>query len=100
MLHIIRDLLLGIVGNIDAGNSSLTEKEMSEVISTLKSFTDREVRLSKYQSCQYLNMCRASFDNYVRSGKLPAGLKVAGFKEKFWRKKDLDNFISLYRKQQ
>jgi len=62
---------LKIVNNIDAGNSSLTEKEMYDVITVLRSYTDREVRLSKYQSCQYLNMCRASFDNYVRSGKLP-----------------------------
>lgn len=43
-------------------------------------------------------MCRASFDNYVRSNKIPQGLKVAGFKEKFWREKDLDTFIKLYRK--
>jgi len=40
-------------------------------------------------------MCRASFDNYVRSGKLPQGLKVTGFKEKFWTKKNLDEFIKL-----
>lgn len=43
-------------------------------------------------------MCRASFDNYVRSGKLPQGLKVTGFKEKFWTKKDLDEFIELHKR--
>jgi len=71
MLRTIRNLLLKIVDNIDTGNSNLTESEMLEIINTLRSFTDKEIRLSKYQSCQYLNMCRASFDNHVRSGKLP-----------------------------
>lgn len=38
-------------------------------------------------------MSRASFDNYVRSGKLPQGRKQAGFKELSWTKKDLDNLV-------
>lgn len=90
--------ILKIIDNIDTGNSNLTEEETIKVIETLKSFTDRELRLSKYQACQYLNISRASFDNYVRSGKLPQGLKQAGFKEKFWTKKTLDFFINTYRK--
>lgn len=98
MLKVIRNLLLKIIDNIDTGNSNLTEEETIKVIETLKSFTDRELRLSKYQACQYLNISRASFDNYVRSGKLPQGLKQAGFKEKFWTKKTLDFFINTYRK--
>lgn len=98
MLQIIKKLLLKIIDNIDSGNSTLSAEETEQVICALKKYTDKEVRLSKYQSCQYLNMCRASFDNYVRSGKLPQGLKVAGFKEKFWTKKDLDKFIKTYRK--
>jgi len=88
--------LLRIVGNIDEGNSNLEEGEILQVVNALRSFTDKEVRLSKYQSCQYLNMGRASFDNYIRSGKLPQGLKQAGFKEKFWMKKDLDVFVRNY----
>lgn len=68
-----------------------------QVIEALRAFTDKEVRLSKYQACQYLGMSRASFDNYIRSGKIPVGLKQAGFKEKFWVKKDLDRFIALFR---
>jgi len=98
MLKLIAKLLNKVSVDIDAGNSNLTEEETLKLVETLKAFTDREVRLSKYQSCQYLGMSRASFDNYVRSGKLPRGMKQQGFKELFWTKKSLDGFILSYRK--
>lgn len=92
MLKIIRDLLAKIVDNIDTGNSNITENEALELAKVLQSYTDKTVKMSKYQACQYLNMSRASFDNYVREGKLPRGKKEAGFKELFWVQKDLDEF--------
>jgi len=98
MLKLITKLLQRVNNDIDSGNSNLTEEETLKLIEVLKAFTDREVRLSKYQSCQYLGMRRASFDNYVRAGKLPRGLKQQGFKELFWTKRSLDDFIRLYRK--
>ena len=60
---------------------------------TIKGFVDKEKRLSKYEACRYLNVSRATFDNYVRAGKLPRGKHVAGFKELSWSYKDLDKFI-------
>jgi len=78
---------------MDAGNSSMSEKEQLEVVECLRKLTDKTKRLSKYQSCQYLNMGRATFDKYVREGLLPQGKKEAGFKEKFWEKRDLDLFV-------
>lgn len=93
MLRIIRDLLLKIVDNIDAGNSNLSEDEALQAMSYLKELTNKEKRLSKYQACQYLNVSRATFDNYVREGKLPRGKKEAGFKELSYSKKELDDFI-------
>lgn len=98
MLKQIKKLLLKIIDNIDAGNSNITTQEAIDIAKILASYTDKEVRLSKYQACNYLNMSRATFDNYVRSGKIPRGLKQQGFKELFWTKKCLDEFILKYRK--
>lgn len=93
MLKAIRNLLVKIVDNIDSGNSNLTENEALELAKVLQSYTDKTIKMSKYQAYQYLNMSRATFDNYVREGKLPRGKKIAGFKELFWERKDLDEFI-------
>lgn len=92
MLKIIRNILSKIIDSIDAGNSNLTESEALELTKILQSYTDKTIRMSKYQACQYLNISRATFDNYVREGKLPRGKKEAGFKELFWVQKDLDEF--------
>ena len=93
MLKIIRELLLKIVDNIDAGNSNLSEDEALQAIDYLKKLTNKEKRLSKYAACRYLNVSRATFDNYVRAGRIPKGKHEAGFKELSWTQKDLDTFI-------
>lgn len=93
MIKVIRNLLSKIIDDIDAGNSNISGEEALEVIATLKKYSDKSKRLSKYQACQYLNVSRATFDGYVREGLLPRGEKEAGFKELFWAQKDLDNFI-------
>lgn len=93
MLKVIRNLLVKIVNDIDAGNSNISENEIIELTKVLQSYTDKTKRMSKYQACQYLNISRATFDNYVREGKLPKGKKEAGFKELSWDKKVLDSFI-------
>lgn len=98
MIELIKKYLLKIVGDIDAGNSNLTEKEAVELIEVLKNLTDRQKRLSKYESCRYLNVSRATFDNYVKEGKLPKGTKEPGFKELSWSRKELDEFITKNKK--
>lgn len=97
MLKTIREILAKIIKDIDAGNSNINESDSIEIVKMLQSYTDKTVKMSKYQSYQYLNISRATFDNYVREGKLPRGKKVAGFKELFWEKRDLDNFIEKSR---
>lgn len=94
----IRKYLLKLVDDIDAGNSNLTEKGAVELVDALKRLTDKQKRLSKYEACKYLNVSRATFDNYVREGKLPRGTKEAGFKELSWTIKELDEFITNNRK--
>lgn len=55
MLKVIRELLLKMVDNIDAGNSNLTEDEALQAISYLKELTNKEKRLSKCEAYRYLN---------------------------------------------
>lgn len=93
MLKIIRNLLEKIITDLDAGNSNITEEEAIELIKVIQSYTDKTVKMSKYQACKYLNVSRATFDNYVREGSIPRGKKEAGFKELFYTKKDLDDFV-------
>lgn len=93
MLKVIRNLLQKLLDDIDAGNSNISESDAIEIIDSLKRFTNKERALSKYAACQYLNMSRATFDRYVAEGKLPKGKHEIGFKEKFWLKKDLDEYI-------
>ena len=93
MIGLIRSLLQNCIDRIDAGNSNLSAEEEIKVIEILKNYTNKDRKLSKYQACKYLNISRATFDNYVREGKIPKGKHEIGFKEKFWLKKDLDKFI-------
>ena len=93
MLKIIRNLLEKIITDLDAGNSNITEEEALKLTKVLQSYTDKTVKMSKYQACKYLNVSRATFDNYVREGSIPRGKKEAGFKELFYTKKDLDDFV-------
>lgn len=93
MLNIIKELLLKIVDSIDAGNSSLSEEESIKILEYLKRVTNKDKRVSKYEACRYLNVSRATFDNYIRAGKLPKGKHQAGFKELSWSEKELDDFI-------
>lgn len=93
MLKIIKELLLKVVDNIDTGNSNISEKEAIEIIDALRRFTDQKTRMSKYQACQYLNISRATFDNYVKQGKLPKGKHQIGFKELSWDKEFIDEAL-------
>lgn len=93
MINLIRSLLQKCIDRIDAGNSNISADEEIEIIELLKKYTDKDRKLSKYQACKYLNMSRATFDKYIREGKLPKGKKEAGFKELFYMESDLRKFI-------
>lgn len=98
MLKVIARMLRSIADKIDDGSISSNPEETMQVMETIKGFVDKEKRLSKYEACQYLNVSRATFDNYVRLGKIPRGKHQAGFKELSWSKKDLDNAIKILKK--
>ena len=92
LLKIIKDELLKIVDNIDAGNSNISEEEGVMLSNTLKSCTEKDIPMSKYQAFNYLHISRATFDNLIREGKIPQGKKQQGFNELQWFKKDLDAY--------
>lgn len=97
MLTLLRKCLQQILNDLDSGNTNLTEDEELELLTTLKTYLDKTTRMSKYQACEYLGISRATFDNYVREGKLPKGKKEAGFKELSWSKKELIESIKNFK---
>jgi len=92
MIGLIKEQLVRIIGDIDAGNTNISEDDAISVARALNEL-GRENGISKYQAYTYLNISRAKFDNLVAEGKLPKGKKVVGFKELRWYKQDLDKYI-------
>ena len=93
MLNALKEQLLKIIDDIDCGNSNISDEEALEVAGLLRKYTRKDIPMSKYQAYTFLNMSRATFDNYIREGKLPKGKKLAGFKELIWYKRDLIKYI-------
>ena len=89
-IELLKLVLQNTIDNIDCGNSNASDEQCDEIIEAINKLTNTKNKLSKYQSCKYLNISRATFDNWVREGKLPKGRKEQGFKELFWFKEDLD----------
>lgn len=83
-----------MIEKIDSGNSYLTYEKQLKVFKAIQSITQGDQRMSKVIACDYLGVCRATFDNYVRDGFIPKGIKEDGFKELSWNKSDLDIFLN------
>ena len=91
-LKLTKELLLKIANSIDENSSYINPEQYEELLSTVNFMIQSNVKYSKYQAINYLNISRATFDNYVADGKIPKGRKQQGFKEIFWLKSDLDKF--------
>jgi predicted DNA-binding transcriptional regulator AlpA len=98
IISAVRSSLVTIINRIDNGDCDIATDEADELISVLRKYTDKDKRMSKYQACEYLNISRATFDNYVSNGWIPKGTHQQGFKELSWLQKDLDKFKQSYRK--
>ena len=96
-MDVIAQLLEQCLGNIKAGTSNISEEDQLEIVAMLKKYTDKDRRLSKYQACTYLNISRATCDNYVREGKIPKGKKETGWKELSWSESELKEVIKQFR---
>jgi predicted DNA-binding transcriptional regulator AlpA len=93
---LIRDLLQSKINDIDCGNSNVDEESAIAILKAVSDSTDMTKRVSKYKACQILCISRATFDNYVREGKLPKGEHTIGFKELSWDLKTLNDFKTKY----
>lgn len=95
MLKIIRTILQKFIDDIDADNSNLSYEQQCNIIRILSNVDiGQENEMNKTQAADYIGVCRATFDNYVRDGFIPKGRKIEGFKELRWYKCDLDVFLS------
>lgn len=94
MLRIIRNILQKFIDDIDADNSNLSYEEQCDIIRILSNVNiGQENEMNKTQAADYIGVCRATFDNYVRDGLIPKGKQISGFKELRWYKCDLDLFL-------
>lgn len=89
-IELLRLALQNAIDSIDCNNSNASDEQCDEIIEVVNRVLNTKNKLSKYQACKYLNISRATFDNYVRAGKIPKGEKEQGFKELFWTKESLD----------
>lgn len=97
LIELIRNQLVKIIEDIDAGNSNLTEDEALAAMKCLKRYSRRDEVISKVESCEYLGISRSKFDSLVRDGLIPNGTKHKGFKELSWTRRDLDKYVKKYK---
>lgn len=94
MLQIIKTILQKFIDDIDADNTNLNYEQQCDIIRILSNVDlGQENEMNKTQAADYLGVCRATFDNYVRDGFIPQGRQVGKFKELRWYKSDLDLFL-------
>lgn len=99
LIQLLRSELVAIIKRIDNGDCDISDvDDMNEVVTVLRKTTHRDKPMSKYATCEYLYISRATFDNYVADGKIPPGCYEQGFKELSWYKKDLEEYKEKYSK--
>lgn len=94
MLQLIKTLLQQYIDNIDANNTNLNFEQQCQVLKILSNVDiGKDNEMNKTDAAEYVGVSRATFDNYVRDGFIPKGVKVGQFKELRWYKSDLDLFL-------
>ncbi len=90
MLELIKRGFQQFIDDIDAGNSNLSEEQQLQIFDFIHKLQSKE--LSKVESANYLGVCRATFDNYIKRGWIPHGHKRQGINTLFWYQYDLDKY--------
>lgn len=73
-----------LIDRIKTGNCVSTEEESMDILKIIA-----HEPLNKDQASSYLNIGKSKFDELVRSGKIPKGRKIRGFKELRWYRDEL-----------
>lgn len=89
MLDIIETLLDKFLKDIRSGNTNLSEDDQIKIVRILSNVGNPE-EMTKTQAAEYLGISRATFDNWVNSGRVPKGEKIGDSKVLRWYKCDLD----------
>lgn len=84
----IAKLLRGVANKFDDDNCEITEDEAMDIINIVA-----HEALSKEEACIYMNLKTSRFDDLVRDGIIPKGVKRKGWKELRWYKNDLIKVI-------
>lgn len=84
----IAKLLRDIANKLDNDTCELTEDEAMDIVNVLA-----HEALSKEEACIYMNLKTTRFDDLVRDGIIPKGVKRKGWKELRWYKDDLIKVI-------
>lgn len=94
MLQIIKTILQKFIDDIDSDNTNMDYEQQCNLIRLLSNVDiGQDNEMNKTEAADYLGVCRATFDNYVRDGFIPKGKQIGKFKELRWYKSDLDLFL-------
>ena len=86
--ELVIKLLLETAEKIKDGRCALTNEQAGAIVSVFSHNI-----LSKAQACEYLNLSRSRFDDYVRLGTIPKSKPCKGFKELIWYEDELNDAI-------
>jgi len=84
----IAKMLRDIANKLDNDTCEITEDEAMDIVHVLA-----HEALSKEEACIYMNLKTSRFDDLVRDGIIPKGVKRKGWKELRWYKDDLIKVI-------
>lgn len=99
MKKLIANILHKLANDLEAGTTTLDESGCHKVLNTINLMQNGDVEMTKTEAADYIGVCRATFDNYVKDGFIPRGNHThKDTKSLFWWKSDLDQF--LYKQEQ
>ena len=87
--EIVGNLIIEYGNNIKNGTSNITVEEASNILAAVA-----HIAMSKEEVCEYLNISRSRFDDYVRMGRIPRGKKVKHKTNLIWYKDEIISAIN------